>query len=277
MTAEILVLYPGAGSTRPLKGLYLEERLHEQGSAQSPFVYGSFVASLDGRIALDEPRSERRNALEGLTSPNDFRLFQELQAQADCLITHGGYLRSLAEGRLGNVLQINAGGQEPDLIAWRKQNGLPAQPAIVIASGSLDFPIHPSLERHGQPLYVATGRSADPARVESLRERGLPVLVAGEGAMVEGAPLVRALGELGYRSLYLLAGPKMLETMLRDRQLSRLYLTFGHRLLGGQRFHSLIEGPPLGDAGRLALGSLYSDPGVHQGDGQWFARFDCAR
>jgi riboflavin biosynthesis pyrimidine reductase len=277
MTAEVLPLHPGPSATRPLKGLYLEDRLHELGSAQSPFVYGSFVSSLDGRIALVEPGSKHKDVLAGLTTPNDFRLFQELEAQADCLITHGGYLRSLAQGRLGNVLQISAGGQAPDLLEWREQNNLPPQPAIVVASGSLDLPIPASIRAHGQPLYIATGRSADPARVEALRESGLPVIFAGNGTMVEGAPLVRALGELGYRSLYLLAGPKMLETMLRDGQLSRLYLTLRHRLLGGEKFHTLIDGPTLGEAGKLDLRALHYDPGEHPGDGQWFAQFDCTR
>jgi len=271
MSAEVLPLYPGGGAARPVKGLYLDDRLHEAGSVQSPFVYGSFVSSLDGRIAVVEPGSAEKDVLDGLTSPADFRLFQELQAQADCLITHGGYLRALEEGRLGNVLQINAAAQAADLVDWRERNGLAPQPAIVIASASLDFPLHASILEHRQPLYIATGRSADAARVQTLRERGYHLILAGDRAMVEGAPLVRALGELGYRSLYLLAGPKMLETMLRDRELSRLYLTIRHRLLGGEHFSTLIHGPRLGEAGELALRTLYQDTG----GGQWFAQFDC--
>ena len=271
MSAEVLPLHPEGGAARPVKGLYLDHRLHEAGSVQSPFVYGSFVSSLDGRIAVVEPGGAEKDVLAGLTSPADFRLFQELQAQADCLITHGGYLRALEEGRLGNVLQINAAAQVADLVEWRKRNRLAPQPAIVIASASLDFPLHPSILEHRQPLYIATGRSADPARVQAMRERGHHLIFAGEGAMVEGAPLVRALGELGYRSLYLLAGPKMLETMLRDRELSRLYLTIRHRVLGGEHFSTLIRGPRLGEAGEFALRSLYHD----SADGQWFAQFEC--
>jgi riboflavin biosynthesis pyrimidine reductase len=273
MTAKVLPLYPTHGTALPVRGLYLAHRVHEAGRAGAPFVYANFVSSLDGRIAIVEAGSDQADALDGLTSANDFRLFQELHAQADCLITHGGYMRSLAEGRLGNVLQVNATGQAADLAEWRKQNGLPPQPAIVIASASLDFPIHPSIFEHGQPLYIATGRSADPARVEKLRKSGLQVIVAGAGAMVEGAPLARALSELHYKSLYLVAGPKMLETMLRERALSRLYVTIRHRLLGGERFHTMIDGPRLGDPGQLQLRSLYYDAGEDPAHGQWFAQF----
>jgi riboflavin biosynthesis pyrimidine reductase len=270
MTAEILPLYPASSAPRLLQGLYLAHRLHEIGSTTVPFVYGSFVSSLDGRIAVDDASG----VLKGLTSANDFRLFQELHAQADCLITHGGYLRALASGQLGNVLQVNAGGRSADLAQWRKENGLPAQPAIVVASASLEFPLPASIAEHQQRLYIATGRQADPARVEALRERGLHVIFVGEGRMVQGAPLVRALGELGYRCLYLLAGPQMLETMLRDRKLSRLYLTIRHRLLGGEHFHSLIHGPRLDEAGEMTLRGLYHDAGDDEAAAQWFAQFE---
>ncbi len=270
--ATVVPLFPQPGSPRPLEGLYLEHRLHELGTAGSTLVYGNFVSSLDGRIALIEPGGAQTGVLESLTSPNDFRLFQELHAQADCLITHGGYLRALARGELGNVLQVNA----PDLVQWRAQNGLPAQPAIVIASASLDFPIHASIREHRQALHIATGRRADPVRVQAWRDLGVEVIFAGDDAMVEGGALIRELAPFGYKSLYLLTGPKMLETMLRARQLSRLYLTLRHQLLGGEHMHTLIEGAPLGTHGALALRTLYYDHGT-DGIGQWFAQFEIPR
>lgn len=277
MTGEVVPLYPTRRAAQSVQGLYLAHRLHELGSTATPFVYGNFVSSLDGRIAIMGSTSAKSDALDGLTSANDFRLFQELHAQADCLITHSGYLRALAEGRLGNVLQVNATGQAADLAEWRERNGLPAQPAIAIASASLDFPVPASIAEHRQALYVVTGRAADPARVAALRSRGLQIIIAGHGTMVEGAPLVRALGDLGYKCLYLVAGPRMLETMLRDRELARLYLTIRHRLLGGERFRTLIDGPRIGEPGNLELRSLYYDPGDDHAVGQWFAQFDPAR
>ncbi len=276
MNAKVLPLYPEPGPAQSLKGLYLSHRVHELGSVQSPFVYANFVSSLDGRIALVEADKAESKLLEGLTSSNDFRLFQELQAQADCLVTHGGYLRALAQQRLGNVLQVGASGDGAELIEWRRKNGLTEQPAVVVASGSLDFPVPESIEAHGQPLYIATGKGADRARVQALRDQGFKLIFAGNGRMVEAAPLVRAVGELGYKCLYLLTGPHMLDTMLRDGRLARLYLTLTHRLLGGEQFHTMIPGSPLGAAGRLKLRTLYYDEGKSDGCGQWFAQFDCS-
>lgn len=99
--------------------------------------------------------------------------------------------------------------------------------------------------------------------------------MAGDGPSVEGGPLVRALGRRGFRSLYLLAGPRLFDTALRDGVLSRLYLTTVHRLLGGKAFDTMLAGPPLGEpGGRLRLSSLHYDPMAPDGPGQCFARFE---
>lgn len=273
MAARVLRLYPGPPQDVPLAGLYLAHKLHTLAGAAAPFVYADFVSSLDGRIALDDPATGASHVPAALRSDNDFRLLLELQAQADCVITHGGYLRAIADGRLDDILPVSA----PDLAAWRKANGLPAQPAIVVASASLDFPLPPSLARGAPRVLIATGEAAPAEKLAPFRARGHEVIVAGKGRWVEGGPLTRALAERGFRSIFLLAGPRMLETMLRDGVLSRLYLTMAHIILGGERFHSLISGPALGPAGRLRLAALHYDARQPDGSGQWFAQFEPLR
>jgi hypothetical protein len=71
-----------------------------------------------------------------------------------------------------------------------------------------------------------------------------------------------------------MAGPQLIETVLRDGSLSRLYLTMTHKLIGGERFHTLVAGSRLGGAGRLQFNTLYYDPAAPKGTGQWFASFD---
>lgn len=276
MTARILELYPGPVHERALEGTYLAHQVHELGTPEAPFVYGNFVASLDGRIALRDGVTGTSYLPDALISANDFRLFLELQAQADCLITHGGYMRAIAEGRLKDILQVGIRETTRDLAAWRRTQGLDGQPAVMIVSASLDFPVPESPRLHGQRVYIATAETADPDRVAALRARGYTIIFAGRAEAVEGAPLVRALGGMGFRSLYLLAGPRMLETVLRDRVLSRLYLTVTHHIMGGAAFHTLVSGPELKDAGRLRLRSLYYDSTAPEGTGQWFAQFEPA-
>jgi hypothetical protein len=91
---------------------------------------------------------------------------------------------------------------------------------------------------------------------------------------VEATTLSQSLVDLGYRSAYLVAGPRMLDTMLRQRRLGRLFLTITHQILGGERFSTLSLGAPLGSAGHLQLRTLYYDGALPQGAGQWFAQFE---
>jgi riboflavin biosynthesis pyrimidine reductase len=273
MNPPVYRLYPPPYEPVPLHGLYLGLKLQAMGSPGQPLVYANFLSSLDGRIALENPNGEAYLP-KSLTSPSDFRLFLELEAQADCLITHGGYLRALSAGKLGNILQIGQRDDSADLLSWRIEHGLNPQPVIIIASASLDFPMPDSIREHGQTCLIATGKNADPDKVKQWRARGYEVLVAGQGRRVEGGPLVTALGARGLRSLYLIAGPDMLDAMLRDGKLGRLFQTVTHKLMGGQAFRTVSPGPEYGPAGHLKLQSLYYEPASPSGTGQWFAQFD---
>ncbi|HSF49037.1 MAG TPA: dihydrofolate reductase family protein [Burkholderiales bacterium] len=274
--SKVIELYPATGRERAIEGLYLAQRIDQLGSSASPFVYANFVVSLDGRIGFVDPATGRDSLPEALTSRHDFRLFLELEAQADCLITHGGYLRAIAEGRLDNVLHIGGNETTRDLGAWRLEQGLPAQPAIAVASASLDFKVPESIQGHGQQLFIATTGAADRARISAFERAGHPVLIAGAGRWVQGKPLVDVLAQQGFHRLYLVAGPLMLAAMLRDRLLSRLYLTLTHQILGGEAFHTLFRGPELTPPQRLRLNSLYLDIASPPNGGQWFAQFECA-
>lgn len=277
MLPKLLCLYPPPFREVPVEGLYLSHRVHEQGNENSPFVYANFLSSLDGRIALEDVELGTSYIPKHLTTDSDFRLFMELHAQADCLITHGGYLRALGQRKLGNVLQVGTRPEHSDLAEWRRRNGLKPQPAVIIASASLNFPIHESLQEFGQEVYIATGRRADPARVRYWRKKGYRVLLTGEDKWVHGAPLIRELSALGYKSIYLIAGPHMLDTIVREKQLSRQYQTITHQLLGGEEFRTLLPGPILGPEGNLTLESLYYDPDSPAGSGQFFTRFECRK
>jgi len=270
---KIQRLYPLPSEEVSLKGLYLDQCLHELGTLENPFVYANFLTTLDGRIALEDSSTGKTYLPKSITSADDFRLFLELHAQADCLITHGGYLRALEEGKLGNILQVGISENTQDIVEWRQQRGLKSQPAIVVASASLDFPLPESIAGHDQKCIIATGRNADTTRIKYWRDKGCKVLRVGRGARVEGAPLVASLSQMGFKRLYLIAGPEMLDTMLRDGQLSRLYQTITHTLMGGESFRSLLPGPELGAAGNLRLSSLYYDAVSDNGIGQWFVQF----
>ena len=270
---EVVRLFPLPDRKRPLEGLYLDEKLPAPVAGVPALVYANFVTSLDGRIAVSDDGGTSRLP-EGLTNPRDWRLFQELQAHADCLVSHGGYLRALAAGRLGNVLQVGVSAGSGDIVRWRVTQGMPEQPAVAIVSAGLDFPIPEVLARHGQPVHILTTATAHDDRRTALEEAGYDVVTTGSGPWVRARDAVGALAERGYRRLYLQTGPRMLESALRDRVLARLYLTISHRLVGGERFDTMVRGAALGIEGRLSLGSLFLDEDPNLDFGQLFARFD---
>jgi riboflavin biosynthesis pyrimidine reductase len=231
-------------------------------------VYTDFVASLDGRIAIKDPGAGGYQVPKTIANPRDWRLFQELAAQADILITSGRYVRDVARGQAQSTLDIDG----EDLKAWRLTQGLSAQPAIAVVSASLDLPLQ-ALPQDAE-LYVITGERADAIRVRQLKQTGAKILWAGEGTTVDGRRMIEVLAELGFKSIYSTTGPKVMHTLLSAGVLGRLYLTFGHRVLGGEEFATLFTGPLLQPPVNFELISLYYDPPALQGAGQCFAAFE---
>lgn len=262
-------LLPPPGGEVTLDGLYLdrEASVLQPTAPNAPAqIYANFMTSLDGRIAVGADEASSHVPPE-MASRVDWRLFQQLQAHADGLITHGGYLRALAAGRLGNILQI----ADRELLAWREARGLTQQPALVVASASLNFEIPASIARFGQRLVVVTTRDGPLARVSRLRALGIDVRVTGGTGHVGADALAAVLAELGCKCVYLQAGPAVLEDMLRTGRLARLYLTLNMQVVGGEAFHTLMHGAPMADSGRLSLASLYYAPPEGARPGQLFA------
>lgn len=274
MAKKILRLFPQPSKQCELENLYLHHHGWYQSRQTKTTVVANFLTSLDGRIAVSEDATEIPRLPKALTSREDFRLFLELYAQADCLITHGGYLRALAEDKLSNILQLPTDSKFEDLRTWRKMQGLTANPDIVIASSNLRFPMHASVHEHGQKIYIATGQKADPRMCRAWQQQGYEILLAGKSNFVEGAPLIQALTKRNYRHIYLIAGPKMLHTMLEDQQLDRLYISNSHQLLGGETFRTMLDGNVLARC-QLRLSSLFYDEASENNCGLFFCSYEC--
>ena len=273
MNKEVVCLYPEFGVAEPLQGLYLRRKCFAEVNADRPFVYANFLSSLDGRIAWREFGEQHYQLPESLKSDEDFRLFLELYAHADCIITHGGYMRALSAGRLGNVLQIPKLAWTEDIHAWREAQGLPPAPDVVILSGSLEFPWHESLDMSGQKVHIITGAKHKSSLKENWSKQGHDIKTFGTELNVDVEMLMKFLRKHGYRSVYLVAGPQLLQDLLLHRYIDRFFITMCHQLLGGEDFKSIIPNNILGDKGRMILRSLYMDQENSSMFGQWYAEF----
>lgn len=273
MSDTVTQLYPTPVSEHPLKGLFLAHDLRQYSATSGqPFVYTNFVSSIDGRIAIPHPERPGLMVPKMTANERDWRLFQELAAQADLIISSGRYLRDWADGRAQEILQVD----DPrfaDLRQWRQDRGLPAQPDIAIISGSLRFPIPDVLTAGGRKVVVFTTANPDPQRVAEIEAKAGQVIVAGEET-VEGGPLVEHMSALGYKTIYSATGPKVLHLLLAGRAFNRLYLTQANRLLGGQPFSTIVDGSLLQPAVDLKINSIYLDSAALDGLGQLFVSYD---
>jgi riboflavin biosynthesis pyrimidine reductase len=267
-------LYPETGREIPLEGLYLKHVSHASSRVGKPFVYSNFICSLDGRIAIEHPETGHNKVPDAIANPRDWRLFQELAARADVLVTSARYIRQLAANAAQDEMPVSDKDAFSDLFAWRAQQGLSPQPAVVIMSASLDLPDEVLTALRERPVYVATGDEAGAQAVARIERNGAHVLRVGNGHKVDGRRLIDALAEVGYRSIYSIAGPGVLETLLNAGVLDRLYLTHMYRLIGGANFDTLLEGQLLKPPADLSLTALYHDKGDEDCGGQMFGVYD---
>jgi riboflavin biosynthesis pyrimidine reductase len=271
MNDDVILLYPEAGEKRPLRNLYLNQDIRQE---KQPFVYANFVVSVDGRIAIPHPSGQGLMVPKAIANERDWRLFQELAAQADLIISSGRYLRDWADGRAQEILQT-ADPRFADLRRWREEQGLKPQPDIAIISGSLDFPIPEVLTGNGRNAIIFTTANRDPARVAEIEAQAGQVFVVGEES-VDGQRLVQTMHDLGYQTVYSAAGPRILHMLLTAGVLDRLYLTQASRILGGDPFATIVDGGVLDTAVDLNLHSIALDPAGLDGQGQLLLSYNRA-
>lgn len=267
---SLVRLLPAPVGRVSLRGLYLAHDLRNEIRDDRAFCFSNFVVSLDGRVSLSSSAAEPPSGVPpSLASAGDWRLFQELVAQSDAVLVSGRYVREVAEGRAQPLVQLDRPGMD-DLLAWREREGLPASPEVVVLSSSLD--VDPAAaHRLGPRVVVVTGDTGPPERAAKLRDAGIEVVAAGERGGVEGGRLAVVLADLGYRTVYAAAGPVLLRLLVASGVLDRLFVTTVNRLLGGQRFATLIEGEAFDPPAGLQLEALYLDTESHSDASQLFA------
>jgi riboflavin biosynthesis pyrimidine reductase len=93
---------------------------------------------------------------------------------------------------------------------------------------------------------------------------------------VQGGRLIEALAREEHRNVALIGGGEILNALIVDDALDRLYLTLACRILGGLSFDTLLTGPVLDRASAFTLKALHHDAQAADGSDveQLFAIFD---
>lgn len=169
---SVLRLHPAPQQRCGLKGLYLGLNLHRQASDGDVLVYSNFIASVDGRIALPDPDSGEYVVPGDIANRRDWRLYQELAAQADVLLVSGRYFRQLEKGCAQDMLPLGDEPEYADLHDWRQRQQLAPQPAVFVFSQSLDIPVQALASLAGRQVAVLTGAQADSGKRQELARAG---------------------------------------------------------------------------------------------------------
>jgi len=272
MEASVIELYPASGTRKPLQGLYLNQGLETGKPQESPFIYSNFISSLDGRIALPGPGRNSHQVPPAIANSRDWRLFQELAAQADLLITSARYFRQSEDQEAQAELPVGASAEYDDLRAWRIQQGLSPQPDIAIFSASLDIPVSAINRYRERNVFLITGTTADSEKLGQITAAShTRVIPCGHNGHVDASLLRIRLKELGYQRVYAIAGPAVLHTLLQGKALDRLYHTTAHCLLGGTKFDTFVRGPEFDPAVCMPLRAMYLDTHAPDGASQTLA------
>lgn len=272
MQAPVTRLYPDRAEL-PLRGLYLTHDLRHQRHGATPYLYTNFISSLDGRISEFDSSTGRRRVPAALANSRDWRLYMELLAQCDGVLTTARHLRAIAAGRQRELMSLQDA-DYADLAAWRDEHGLAPYPVAVVLSTGLDFPAA-AIEHLPGGLLVLTDCNADAARIAPLRQAGIEVQQAA--SRLDGHGIVAALASRQLQYVYSIAGPGVMQTLLAANVLHRIYLSLAPVLLAGEPFDTLTRGPALDPPVGFQLHELYFDPQAPAPGGQLLMSFDRAR
>ncbi len=267
-TTSLIKLYPPPNVSHSLDGVYLDHDIRSLAPPGQTYVYTNFIVSLDGRISETDPDTGVRQVPSAMTNDHDLKLFAELAAQSDILLTSARHLRAAAAGRYLNLLML-----DDALIEWRKDKGLVPQPRIAVVGQSLDFPLERLADDLKARLLIITTQDAPSHRLEALVREGIEVTIAAEGPSMTGRAIVDVLVTYQFNHVYSIAGPKLFRTLLEAKQLHRLYLTLAPMLIGGDG-DSLMVGPRCNPPHGFRLVELYFDPQTPPSTGQLFATFE---
>ncbi|MFD7708665.1 pyrimidine reductase family protein [Streptomyces sp. NPDC059785] len=213
--------------------------------AGRPWLRANMVSTLDG-AAQHDGRSQP------ISGAADMRIFGTLRALADVVVVGAQTVRQ--EG-------YRPARARAEFAALREAAGQGPAPAVAVVSASLelDFAL-PLFTSPLVPTLVLTGAAADPARIAAARKAGAEVVVAGDGAGVDPARAVRALGERGMTRLLTEGGPRLLGQFIAAGVLDELCLTLSPTLTAGDA-QRIAGGPRVEVPARFALTSLLEEAG----------------
>ncbi|MEV6192331.1 pyrimidine reductase family protein [Streptomyces sp. NPDC051920] len=240
---------PGAGGTEREWELGELAKAYAYPDVRRPWLRANMVSTLDG-AAQHDGRSQP------ISNATDMRIFGVLRGLADVVVAGAETVRQ--EGyRPARAREAFA--------APRKAAGQGPAPAIAVVTASLDLDFSlPLFTSPLVPTLVLTGAAAAPERIAEAERAGARVVIAGDGAGVDPARAVRALGDLGHTRLLTEGGPRLLGQFVAAGVLDEMCLTLSPMLAAGDA-QRIAGGPSVPVPRHFELASLLEEDGFLYG------------
>jgi riboflavin biosynthesis pyrimidine reductase len=178
-----------------------------------PTLRVNFIASLDGAVTVD-------GLSAGLQGPGDKEVFDSLRMVCDALVVAAGTLRQ----ENYDALRLT-----PAARRWRRQQGLPEFPLLVIVSRSLNFDLGQLAFADAPIPPVVLAPAGAPAEWLA---GAAEVIAVGDGE-VDLAAGVAALAARGATQLLCEGGPALFGSLVAADLVTELCLTVSPLLVGG--------------------------------------------
>jgi len=219
---------PGAEQSRELNPGFFHRMQHGV-----PWVRLKVAASLDGRTALEDGRSQWITAQAARADGHAWR------ARAGAVLTG-----------IGTVLQ-------DDPLLDVRLAPTTRQPALALVDSRLEVPLTARLFGPSRKLWIYTAQPPSPRWLE-LQERGAEVISRpGPGGKVDLAAMLRDLAAREVNELHVEAGHKLNGSLLREGLVDELLVYLAPRLIGaGQPMANLGPLGELSDALPLQFTSV---------------------
>lgn len=236
-----------------IRHVYGEELMFTDVYPDRPYIFASFVASIDGKLAYaDKPSAfyvAGKNKMAGGGKTADFWILNMLRGVCDGAVIGGNSLRTDPDYSMYCM--------DEDIMADRIRSGLPAVPLnIVMTLDASDVPLdHMMLKNETAPCLMITspagadlvkeefrgayeiisGDESEEMFKEKLSRAGqgiLPVLVTGSGRFPDSHRAMKLLKASGVSRL-LIESPGYGHYLIRQSMMDELFLNLSAVYIGG--------------------------------------------
>ncbi len=189
-------------------------------ATQKPFVVLKTAMSLDGKIATHTGKSQWITGEAARQRVHEYR------------DTYDGIMVGI-----GTVLADN-----PSLTA-RLPDGQGKNPVRIVVDSKARTPLDANLVTDGAALtIIAVTAKAPQERVQALKDKGVAIMVAGDGEQVDMDLLMRKLGEMEICSVFVEGGGQVNFSLLKAGLVDKVHAFIAPKLIGGREALTPVEG-----------------------------------